>query len=288
MRGPRAGTLAASAAVKKIVRDGYNRASYVYRPDASGADAFAHTEAEHRAWLAPLFARLRPGSRVLDLGCGCGVPDAALLATRYRVLGVDLSEVQVRRARALVPGARFRRADLTELRFPRGTFGAVLAFYSTIHVPLREQRPLFRRIHAWLASGGLLLATVGARAWRATEDDWLGSGARMYWSHAGAGTYARWFREAGFVTLERRFVPEGNTGHELFVLEKPRREPGAALRGTSARGGRARSSSRGAAARGRASSRGRRRRGTSSAARPRSRPPPPRPRRAPRAPTTRP
>jgi hypothetical protein len=53
------------------------------------------------------------------------------------------------------------------------------------------------------------------------EDRWLGSNARMFWSHADAPTYQSWLRDAGFVVLRRSFVPEGETRHALFLARKP-------------------------------------------------------------------
>jgi ubiquinone/menaquinone biosynthesis C-methylase UbiE len=45
------------------------------------------------------------------------------------VTGVDLSDTMIRRARRLVPRARFVRADMTEVVFPDREFGAVIALY---------------------------------------------------------------------------------------------------------------------------------------------------------------
>jgi ubiquinone/menaquinone biosynthesis C-methylase UbiE len=44
--------------------------------------------------------------------------------------GVDMSDVQVERARRLVPGAVFLRADATDLDFPSGSFDAVVCLYA--------------------------------------------------------------------------------------------------------------------------------------------------------------
>lgn len=118
---------------------------------------------------------------------------------------------------------------MTVVRFPAGAFQAVMMLYSLIHVPLKKHRPLIRRIHQWLAPGGLLLTTVGKSAWTARERGWLGVNAEMYWSHADADTYELWLRSVGFEILRRQFIPEGDSGHELFlvwksVLKPPRRE----------------------------------------------------------------
>lgn len=158
---------------------------------------------------------------MLDLGCGCGIPASRLLATRFRVTGVDLSDVQIERAMRLVPAAHFKRANMTTVRFPARSFSAVVSLYAMIHVPLKEQRPLLGRIHRWLTPGGTFLAILGAGRWRGVESGWLGSDSPMFWDHADAETYERWLTETGFVVETRAFVPEGDGGHELFRVRRP-------------------------------------------------------------------
>ena len=95
---------------------------------ADGYDVIGETFAEWRdrivgdpraAWRGELVSRLPQGARVLELGCGGGVPDTQLLAERFRVTGVDVSPEQVRRASAAVPSAEFVCADFTELELDR-------------------------------------------------------------------------------------------------------------------------------------------------------------------------
>ena len=102
-----------------------------------------------------LAARLPDGARVLDLGCGAGVPSTRRLAERFDVVGVDVSARQIELARVNVPGTTFICADLTDLQFEEGTFAAVTALYSVSHVPRAEHGVLFGRIASWLAPGGL-------------------------------------------------------------------------------------------------------------------------------------
>lgn len=52
-----------------------------------------------RRWEHELVSKLSDGDRVLELGCGVGVPDTRTLAERFRVTGVDISGEQIRRAR---------------------------------------------------------------------------------------------------------------------------------------------------------------------------------------------
>jgi SAM-dependent methyltransferase len=210
---------------KALVRDGWNRVSTIYRPPRSRSDAFRHTNADYREWLQPFFRLLRPGTEVLDLGCGCGDPAARMLSERFRVTGVDISDVQIERARGLVPAGRFVRGDMTRVSFARGAFGGVACLYALIHVPLEEQPGLIGKVHRWLEPGGLFLVTTGASAWTGVEEGWLGSNAKMYWSHADARTYQTWFVERGFRVLRRTMVSEDGARHALFLLQKP--PPGA-------------------------------------------------------------
>src|SRR5689334_20798535 len=74
---------------------------------------FTHPEASHmhRHFLPPLFelcgSLLRPGARVLDVGCGNGFTAGAFLERGCEVVGVDLSESGVAIARETYPKARF-------------------------------------------------------------------------------------------------------------------------------------------------------------------------------------
>lgn len=199
---------------KSIVRRGYDLVSRAYRDDDAEDGLYAD-------WLDTVEKRVEPGSAVLDVGCGCGVPVARRLAQRYAVTGVDLSPVQIGRARDLVPRATFVCGDMTTLRFPDESFGAITCLFALIHLPLGEQPVLLRRIRGWLRPGGLLLATVGHRAWTGLEKDWLGvSGGDMWWSHADVETYRRWFTDAGLRVEVEAFVPEGDGGHTFLLATR--------------------------------------------------------------------
>lgn len=195
---------------KDIVRHGYDAVSHYYRGDAA-------EEGRYAPWIAKLSERVPARAELLDLGCGCGVPLAkALTLAGHSVTGVDFSEVQIQRARRLVPEATFLRADITETVFAAASFDAIVCLYTLIHLPLEEQPTLLRQLASWLRPGGLALLTVGYEAQTGTEADWLGSGAEMWWSQADSATYETWLTEAGLDIEAREFVPEDDSGHTLF------------------------------------------------------------------------
>jgi cyclopropane fatty-acyl-phospholipid synthase-like methyltransferase len=159
-----------------------------------------------------LIARLPPGARVVELGCGGGTEETRLLAQRYRLTGVDLSEEQLRRAEERVPAAEFLRADITKLALPPGSVDAVASFYVFNHVPRDLLPGLFAHIHGWLVPGGLLLATLGASDLPGWTGDFLG--APSYFSGHPPETNRRLISEAGFELLRDELVtirePEGD------------------------------------------------------------------------------
>ena len=194
----------------EVVRLGYDRLSARYRPD--GADPN-----EYRVWTGELLAALQPGSSVLDLGCGCGVPVARrLVEGGHQVTGIDISEQQIERARILVPGATFVVADMTRPFFEPASFDAVIALYSLIHVPLAVQPSVIEQVSDSLVDGGLLLATVGWEAWTGSDSDWLGGGVEMWWSQTDQANYRSWLEAAGLEVTRGSFVPDGESGHALF------------------------------------------------------------------------
>jgi SAM-dependent methyltransferase len=202
---------------KRIVRRGYDKLSYAYRTDDTPDDYQAYAD-----WVRILTERLPRRAPVLDLGCGCGLPATRLLAGWFDVIGVDFSEVQIRRAEKLVPEARFLCADISELAFPPKSYTAVVSFYAIIHLPLWEHPGLFQKIAAWLRPSGYFLATVGHTAWTGTEEAYLGvDGGKMCWSHADEATSVRWIEEAGLHVHWTRFIPEGDSGHTLVFAQKP-------------------------------------------------------------------
>ena len=67
-----------------------------------------------RHFLDLAATRILPGARVLELGCGAGLPMTATLSAGRDVVGVDISPVQIERARRNVPAASFVASAICE------------------------------------------------------------------------------------------------------------------------------------------------------------------------------
>ncbi|MFE7121317.1 class I SAM-dependent DNA methyltransferase [Streptomyces sp. NPDC057654] len=148
-------------------RAGLDRTGQAEAFDAIGDrydDAFPHKEGQIAAgdWLA---SALPPGSRVLDLGCGTGLPTARRLSEAgHEVVGIDISPGILKLARDNVPGAEFHQADIADLRDERlGSFDGIAAFFTLLMLPRPEIPYALRMLHGMLRPEGLLsLAMVEA------------------------------------------------------------------------------------------------------------------------------
>ena len=173
-------------------------------------------------WADELASRLPDAARVLELGCGAGVPDTQLLAERFRVTGVDISRKQIERARVSVPSADFLQADFTSLQLEPGSFEAVAAFYSFNHVPRDLLSGLFRRIHSWLVPGGLFMTALGV----SDTEGWIGDflGAPTYFSSFPPETNRLLLRNADFDLLLDEVVtflePEGEASFQWVLARR--------------------------------------------------------------------
>ena len=126
--------------------------------------AFPHKEGQIEAgkWLA---SALSPGARVLDIGCGTGLPTGRQLADAgLTVVGIDLSAGMVEHARRNVPEAVFHRHDIADLRpggpADLGLFDAAAAFFSLLMLPRREIPYAQAAIRELLVPGGLFALSM--------------------------------------------------------------------------------------------------------------------------------
>jgi SAM-dependent methyltransferase len=202
---------------KSVVAHGYNviAAGYLER--------FGHSQVRDR-WLNELMARLTKHARVLDLGCGAGVPVARQLTERgFDVVGVDGSIRQIELARSNAPTATFIHADMTNVDFASSSFDAIAAFYSITHVPREEHVTLLRRVVNWLKPAGVFVASLGSRECPDWKGPWLGT--EMFFSHYDAETNERLVRNAGLIVEHAELVDDDNDDARfLWVIARRNRE----------------------------------------------------------------
>lgn len=105
-----------------------------------------------------VLARIRPGVRVLDYGCGTGDFVAPMQRAGAEVYGVDVSDVALSVARKKAPRAHYRLLTAEEsLPFSDGEFDCVIAMEVVEHV--FDLQSLFRELNRVSKPGGTLLVS---------------------------------------------------------------------------------------------------------------------------------
>ncbi|HZS55883.1 MAG TPA: class I SAM-dependent methyltransferase [Bryobacteraceae bacterium] len=104
---------------------------------------------------------LSPCSRILDLGCGNGVPiTEALVNAGHRVVGLDTSAAMLRRFRASLPETPAVRGDARRCPFPNGCFDAAISWGMMFHLSPGDQAAVVESLSAVLKRGAPFLFTA--------------------------------------------------------------------------------------------------------------------------------
>jgi 2-polyprenyl-3-methyl-5-hydroxy-6-metoxy-1,4-benzoquinol methylase len=103
---------------------------------------------------------LPPGTAVLDLGCGNGVPiSRALIDDGFTIYGVDASEKMISEFRSRFPEAHAEHCAVEDSSFFGRTFDGIVAWGLMFLLAPEVQEVVLRRVAAILNIGGKFLFT---------------------------------------------------------------------------------------------------------------------------------
>jgi 2-polyprenyl-3-methyl-5-hydroxy-6-metoxy-1,4-benzoquinol methylase len=157
---------------------------------------------------------LAPGSSILDLGCGHGVPISQALAEEgFIVYGVDASATLIEMFRRRFPSAHAECSAVEESDFFRRTFDGVVAWGLLFLLPPAVQSVVIRKIARTLNPNGKFLFTSPKEVvtWR----DVLTGGESV---SLGAERYQQILRVEGLVVVGEQSDEGGNY---YYSVSKP-------------------------------------------------------------------
>lgn len=194
------------------IRDSYNQICDAW-------DAFRKSTPVNPC-IASFAERLPSGASVLDVGCGTGYPVDAYLAEKgFRVIGIDVSEKMIEKARAQrLRGSAFFRADILNFQ-PARTYDAVIAMDSLWHIAHDRQAELYSEISSLLHTGGWLFFTHGKKDGEVTGEMF---GETFYYSALDKDTVLSLLAQNGFQVISLlEDYEEATTGdRELMVTAR--------------------------------------------------------------------
>jgi ubiquinone/menaquinone biosynthesis C-methylase UbiE len=193
----------------KLVSQGYDKIAERYHSERS--------QFEHTKELEEFMDLLPKKAKILDAGCGAGVPIAQTLASNgFSVTGIDISAGMLKLARAHVPQAKFLKKDMTKLDFADNSFNGVVSFYAIIHIPRERHSKIFQGFHRLLKPSGVMLICLGADEWEAEEEY---KGVQMFWSQHAPEKALQLVKDAGFNIIWDRVLTRGGETH-YWVLAR--------------------------------------------------------------------
>ena len=143
----------------KLPEEAQRRAAFTYNAAADFYDASPLSFWNYFGRQTVELLSLPPGSSVLDVCCGAGasaLPAARLVGPRGKVIGVDLAKELLELARAKAAqqhlgNIEFELGDMLSLRFPSGSFDAVVCVFGIFFVPdmAKAVRELWRLVRRW-------------------------------------------------------------------------------------------------------------------------------------------
>ncbi len=144
--------------------------------------------------------------KLLDLGCGSGVPIATYLVDRgVAVTGVDGAPAMIEMFQAHLPASTAHHADMRTLDLGE-TFDAILAWDSFFHLAPDDQRRMFDVFARHAAPKAALMFTSGAKAGEAQGH---AAGRPVYHASLDPQEYRALLGASGFKLIE--FRPEDPT-----------------------------------------------------------------------------
>ncbi|XP_027126928.2 phosphoethanolamine N-methyltransferase 2 [Coffea arabica] len=162
---------------------------------------------------------LRPGQKVLDVGCGIGGGDF-YMAEKYdaHVVGIDLSinmvSLALERAIGLRCSVEFEVADCTKKTYPDGSFDVIYSRDTILHI--QDKPALFKSFYKWLKPGGTVLISDYCKRAGPPSDDFVKYIKQRGYDLHDVEAYGQMLKDAGFDEV----IAEDRTHQFINVLQK--------------------------------------------------------------------
>ncbi|XP_043695648.1 phosphomethylethanolamine N-methyltransferase-like isoform X1 [Telopea speciosissima] len=172
--------------------------------------------------------KLKPGQKVLDVGCGIGGGDFYMAENfDVDVLGIDLSinmvSFALERAIGRKCSVEFEVADCTKKTFPDNTFDVIYSRDTLLHIP--DKPALFKKFAKWLKPGGKVLISDYCKKVGTPSTEFAEYIKQRGYDLHDVEAYGQMLKEAGFdevIAEDRNAQFMKVLQRELNVVEKDR------------------------------------------------------------------
>jgi len=199
-------------------REIHRRTISVYEENANAWDQQRPTVFFEKMWVDRFIGCLPPGSSVLDVGCGAGVPITRYLMQQgFQLTGIDASPRMIEIARSRLD-CDLVVMDMRSLNLD-SSYDGILSWDAFFHLSPGEQRSTMRLFCQHLNPGGSLLLTIGDVA-----GEVLGTvnGEQVYHSSLDPSEYEEFLEGAGFSDVAITLNDEACGDHSVLLASNYR------------------------------------------------------------------
>ncbi|GFZ12292.1 hypothetical protein Acr_23g0006770 [Actinidia rufa] len=181
------------------------------------ADLLDMAEKTTKEFVAKL--DLKPGQKVLDVGCGIGGGDF-FMAENFdvHVVGIDLSinmvSFALERAIGLNCSVEFEVADCTKKTYEDNTFNVIYSRDTILHI--QDKPALFKSFYKWLKPGGKVLISDYCKSAGPPSPEFAAYIKQRGYDLHSVEAYSQMLRDAGF----DKVIAEDHTDQFMEVLQR--------------------------------------------------------------------
>lgn len=153
-------------------------------------------------------AIVKPGAKLLDIGCGPGNITQFLLSQRpdFDILGIDIAPNMIELARQNNPGARFEVMDSRHISQLNSKFDGIVVGFCLPYLSPDESKALIQNAYDLLNENGILYLSFVEGDPENAEFK-VGSGGRVYFYYHRTATIQSQLLQAGFALSTSFTVP---------------------------------------------------------------------------------
>ncbi|KAH9801668.1 phosphoethanolamine N-methyltransferase 1 [Citrus sinensis] len=162
---------------------------------------------------------LKPGQKVLDVGCGIGGGDF-YMADKFdvHVVGIDLSinmiSFALERAIGLKCSVEFEVADCTKKTYPENSFDVIYSRDTILHI--QDKPALFKSFFKWLKPGGTVLISDYCKSFGTPSVEFSEYIKQRGYDLHDVKSYGQMLKDAGFVDIIAEDRTEQSNEYLLF------------------------------------------------------------------------
>lgn len=162
---------------------------------------------------------LKPGQKVLDVGCGIGGGDFYMASNfDVEVVGIDLSvnmiSFALEKSIGLQCAVEFEVADCTTKKYPDNTFDVIYSRDTILHI--QDKPALFRSFYKWLKPGGKVLISDYCRSAGTPSAEFAEYIKQRGYDLHDVKAYGQMLKDAGFYEV----IAEDRTDQFKEVLQR--------------------------------------------------------------------